>query len=183
MWENKQYTGDQGQLSDDEFALRDVSGGDEVPPEDWMLLHPHRPTLVFVTPPVALLVFLATVVDASAAGALLQRFRLANRTFSTHFARKIFSAIGRRVLNKAARSRDIGAWSARHDGSLFWESASVRRGLIPTSVRSELLCFSIKAIGSHTHISAATFYARRRDPFTRQTSCIQTISRVICGRK
>jgi hypothetical protein len=97
MWENKQYTGDQGQLSDDEFALRDVSGGDEVPSEDWMLLHPHRPTLVFVTPPVALLVFLATVVDASAAGALLQRFRLANRTFPTHFARKILSAIGRRV--------------------------------------------------------------------------------------
>lgn len=84
-----------------------------------MLLHPHRPTLVFVTPPVALLVFLATVVDASAAGALLRRLGLANCTFPTHFACKTQSgnstAKGRRVLNKAAVfewSRDIGAWSA-----------------------------------------------------------------------
>jgi hypothetical protein len=152
-----------------------------------MLLHLHRPTLFFVAPPVALLVLLSAVVDASAAGALLQRFGLANCTFPTHFARKTSIAARRCVcvLNKAA-----GVWVVSRYWCIERARMALYFGRVPLCVGGLFLqasevssCASIKAIGIATHISAATFYARRRDPFTRQTSCIQTISRVICGRK
>lgn len=137
MCKKKHYTGDQRQFPDDEFTLGDVSGGDEVSPEDRVLLHLHRSTLAFVAFPVALLVLLAAVVDASAAGALLQGVGFANCTFPTHFAREnskiaFTDGDGRCVLNKAGvlSGRDISAWSTPGWLSILGEwCASVRRGL------------------------------------------------------
>jgi hypothetical protein len=146
-----------------------------------MLLHPHRPTLVFVTPPVALLVFLATVVDASAAGALLRRLGLANCAFPTHFARKTLSANstakGRRVLNKAAVfewSRDIGAWSARM--ALYFGRVPLCVGGLFLQASEVSSCASIKAIGIATHIS------RRRPLFMRAAGTPSLVRRVVYRR-
>lgn len=115
-------TGDQRQLPDDELALGDVPGGDEVPAEQRVLLHLHRPALVLVAAPVALLVLLTAVEDAPAAGALLQGRSTANGTCPAHFARSEKSVCSTKLL----RCRLILAHGAL---SILGECVCVRRGL------------------------------------------------------